>query len=74
MKKLSAEQLEELELDWVEQIPFYADYCGAKIKKEKIGETLFRYTVIDNFKNVYLTVESVKDIKSFFERKKKKSK
>lgn len=69
-KKFSQEE-NEWDLDWVEQLPFYAAELHARIKKEKVCEDWFRYSVKDK-DTTYLVVESPRDIKSFFSKPRKK--
>jgi hypothetical protein len=68
-KKIAQEE-NDWDLDWVEQLPFYAAELHARIKKEKVEEGWFRYTVIGSHKGAkpYLVVESSRDIKSFFRK------
>lgn len=64
-QRAEAERQNDWDIDWVEELPFYAAEMGARIKKSKLSDELFRYEVKDRW-GTYLTVESSKDIKSFF--------
>lgn len=64
-QRVEAERQNDWDIDWVDELPFYAAELGAKIKKSKLSEDMFQYEVKDRW-GIYLTVLSSKDIKSFF--------
>lgn len=73
-KKQLPEPLDELLLDWPDELSFYVSSRGHRIEKTSLGDGRFLYEIKDAYRKPVISIESSQDLIVTQKRRRRKRK